>query len=140
MANTTYETVQTGCSGVSGSGANIIFIEKRISFPASLQHTSHVAVSQSDIQCFSHEDGCFEPVKRTPRAACLNYNRCISFESHVSGSAEYSLTSNAHRANPADTGRPLRGRAHSGSHDGLPQSNAAARPKVRPSSDYCMRS
>ena len=32
MANTTYETVQTGCSGVSGTGTNIIFIEKRRSF------------------------------------------------------------------------------------------------------------
>ena len=52
-------TVRTGCSGVSESGANIIFIEKCISFPTSLQHATHVAVSQSDIQCFSHEDGCF---------------------------------------------------------------------------------
>jgi len=29
------------------------------------------SISRSDLQCFSHEDGCFEPVKRTPRAACL---------------------------------------------------------------------
>ena len=53
--------VQTGCIEAPESGTNIIFIEKRISYPASLQHASHVSISRSDIQCFSHEDGCFAP-------------------------------------------------------------------------------
>ena len=47
MANTTYETVQTGCSGVSESGTNIIFIEKRKSFPASYEQGRHAALARS---------------------------------------------------------------------------------------------
>jgi len=42
-------------------GANIIFIEKRKSFPAS-QKSLRFLVSRSDPQCFSHEDGCFAPL------------------------------------------------------------------------------
>jgi hypothetical protein len=53
-----FAAVQTVCSEPSYSGASIIFIEKRISFPPSLQPAAHVAISQSDMQCFSHEDGC----------------------------------------------------------------------------------
>ena len=46
---------------VSLTSSNIIFIEKRKS-----------------LQCFSHEDGCFEPVKQALRAACLNcYERAV---------------------------------------------------------------
>jgi hypothetical protein len=30
-------------------------------------------ISQSDLQRFSLEDGCFEPALRTFRAACLNF-------------------------------------------------------------------
>ncbi|MBR3279279.1 MAG: hypothetical protein IKG01_10350, partial [Lachnospiraceae bacterium] len=51
--------VQSGCSQVPRPGANIIFIEKRRSYLASLQNALHFAISQSDRQCFSHEDGCF---------------------------------------------------------------------------------
>ena len=58
----------------SYTGTNIIFIEKRKSFPASLENARHFLISRSDLQCFSHEEGCFEPVKRTLRAACLNYS------------------------------------------------------------------
>jgi hypothetical protein len=43
------------------TGARIIFIEKRRSFPPSLQKSSPFAISQSDRQCFSLEDGCLPP-------------------------------------------------------------------------------
>ena len=53
--------IQDGLHRSSGTGARIIFIEKRRSFPPSLQNALHFAISQSDLQCFSHEDGCFAP-------------------------------------------------------------------------------
>jgi hypothetical protein len=53
-------TVQAGCSEDQESGANIIFIEKRWSCPASLRsQQAAYAISRSDQQCFSHEDGWF---------------------------------------------------------------------------------
>ena len=46
----------------SGPGANIIFIEKRRSYPASYKNAYAFLISRSDQQCFSHEDGCFAAV------------------------------------------------------------------------------
>ena len=43
------------------SAANTIFIEKRRSFPASRKNACAFLISRSDLQCFSHEDGCFAP-------------------------------------------------------------------------------
>ena len=56
-------TVQAGCSQVSCSGANTIFIEKRKSFPRACAGDKPPTRSlRSDPQCFSHEDGCFAPL------------------------------------------------------------------------------
>ena len=56
-------TVRTGCCEVSISGANIIFIEKRRSFPRACAGGKPPTRSlRSDPQCFSHEDGCFAPL------------------------------------------------------------------------------
>jgi len=53
-------TVQAGCCEDQESDANIIFIEKRWSYPASLRRQQAAcSISRSDQQCFSHEDGCF---------------------------------------------------------------------------------
>ena len=51
-------TLRTGCNAARNPGANIIFIEKRRSFPTSLRRAARrlCAISQSDLQCFSHED------------------------------------------------------------------------------------
>jgi hypothetical protein len=44
--------------------ANIIFIEKRRSCLASLGNAMRFLISQSDLQCFSHEDECFAPAPK----------------------------------------------------------------------------
>ena len=162
--------LNTGCSEASGSGANIIFIEKRISFPASLRrrqakvpdscsHERKALSRPPDIERKTRDEGGLPPMRSLSRICNVfltkmdallpetQYKSSLpvifqmySFESHVSGSVDDPLTSYAPRANPANTDRHLHDRAHSGSRACHPQRTAAAHPKGRPSSDPHKRS
>ena len=48
---------QAGCLWVYGPAAEYHLHRKTHILPSSLQNAKHFAISQSDTQCFSHEDG-----------------------------------------------------------------------------------
>jgi len=73
------------------TGANIIFIEKRKSCPASLSYETltRFLISRSDLQCFSHEEGCFAAGNEQQVSLTELFRRAVTVQS---GCATVSMT------------------------------------------------